>query len=51
MLSTQASGAQVEALWLAINNDSGRVNIRYPASVGMALGMANVMTELRCFSA
>ena len=47
MLGAQASGAQVKPFWLAIYNDSDRVNIGHPATVGMALGMANVMTELR----
>ena len=47
MLVAQAPGAQVEAFWLAAYSDSGRVNIRHPAAVGVALGMADIMTELR----
>ena len=51
MPGAQASGAQVEPFWLAINRNSGRVNIRQPEAVGVALGVADVMTELRCFTA
>ena len=47
MPGAQASGAQVESFWLAVNSDSGGVNIGYPAAVGVPLGMANIMTELR----
>ena len=47
MLVAQASGAQVKPFWLSIDNDGGRVNIRHPAAVGVALGMADVMTKLR----
>ena len=47
MLSAQASGAQVESLWLTIYNDSDGVNIRYPAPLGMALRVTNIVTELR----
>ncbi len=47
----QASGAQVKAFWLTIDYDFGRVDIGYPAAVGMPLGMADIMTELRRFSA
>ena len=47
MLGAQASGAQVEAFWLAIYDDGSWMNIGQPAAVSMALGMADVMTELR----
>ncbi len=47
MLGAQASGAQVEALRLTVNQDGGRVNIGQPATVGMSLGMADIMAELR----
>ncbi len=46
MLIAEASGAQVESLWLTVYNDSSRVNIGYPATVGAALGMAYIMTKL-----
>jgi len=46
MLSTQASGAQVELFWLAIYNDSNRVNIRYPATIGTMFRVAHIVTEL-----
>ena len=46
MLIAQASGAQVESLWLTIYSDSNRVNIGYPATIGVAFGMADIVTEL-----
>jgi hypothetical protein len=45
MLSTQAPGAQVKPFGLAININRGGMDIRRPATVGVALGMADVMTE------
>ena len=36
VLVAQASGAQVESLWLTIYNDSNRVNIGHPPTLGMA---------------
>ncbi len=52
MLGAQASGAQVEPfLRLAINRNSGRVNIGQPEAVGVAFRMADIMTELRSFTA
>ncbi len=47
MLTAQASGAQVESFRLTIYNKSNRMNIRYPAPIGAALGMAYIMAELR----
>ena len=47
MLGAHASGTQFEAFWLAIYGDGSRVNIGQPAAVGMALGMTDIMTELR----
>ncbi len=47
MLVAQASGTQVKSFWLSIDNDGDRVDIRHPAAVGVAFGMADVMTELR----
>ena len=51
MLSAQASGAQVEALWLTVYSNSNRMNIRQPAAIGVALGVAHIMTELSGFPA
>ena len=45
MLGAQTSGTQVEAFRLTIYRYRGRVYVRYPASVGMPFGMANVVTE------
>ena len=47
VLSAQASGAQIETFWLTIDNNGGRVYIRHPAPISVALGMADIMTELR----
>ncbi len=47
MLRAQAPGAQVEPFRLSLDGDGGRVNIRQPAAVGVALGVADVMTKLR----
>ena len=47
----QAPGAQVKVFHLTIDEDSGGVNIGYPAPVGMAFGVADIMTELRYFIA
>ena len=46
MLGAQASGAQVKPFWLAINTDSGWMNVWYPAAVGVAFGVADIMSEL-----
>jgi hypothetical protein len=51
MLVAQAPGAQVEMFYLAVDINGSRVYIRRPAAVGMTLGMADIMTELRCFTA
>jgi hypothetical protein len=51
VLAAQAPGAQVQPFWLTIYNNGGGVNVRYPAAVGMAFGMADIMTKLGCFSA
>ena len=47
MLGAQAPGAQVKPFWLSIDSDGGGVNVRHPAAVGVAFGMADIMTELR----
>ena len=47
MLVAQAPGAQVKSLWLSVYNDGGRVNVGCPATVGVAFGVADIMTELR----
>ena len=51
MPGAQASGAQVESFRLPIDRDSGRVYIGQPEAVGVAFRMADIMTELRCFTA
>jgi hypothetical protein len=51
VLRAQAPRAQVKMLCLAIDIDSSRVDIGRPAAVGVAFGVADIMTELRCFPA
>jgi hypothetical protein len=51
MLGAQAAGAEVEPFRLTVNGEGDGVNIGGPLSVGAALGVTYVMTELRCFSA
>ena len=50
-LGAQAPGAQIKPLRLAVHGDGDRVDIGYPASVGVALGVADVVTELGDFAA
>ena len=47
MLIAQASGTQVELFGLAIYNEGDRVNIRRPAAVGVAFGVAYIVAKLR----
>ena len=47
MLVAQASGAQVKPFGLSIYNNGSRVNVWYPVAVGVAFGVAYIMTELR----
>ncbi len=47
MLIAEAPGAQVESFGLTIYNESDRVNIGHPATIGMAFRVAYVMPELR----
>jgi hypothetical protein len=51
VLRAQATGAQIEVPGFAINIYGSGVNIGRPATVGVTLGMANMMTEKRCFTA
>ena len=46
MLGPQASGAQVESLWLPVYIYRNRVNVRHPATLGVAFGVADIMTKL-----
>ena len=47
VLGAKTPGANINAFGFAINEDGGWVNIRYPASVSMALGVTDIVTELR----
>ena len=51
VLGAQASGAEVHPFRLAVYGDGDGVNIRYPAPVGVAFGVAYIMAEHRCFAA
>ena len=46
MLTAQAPGAQIKSPGMAINNEANRVNVGHPVTVGVAFGVAHVMTEL-----
>jgi hypothetical protein len=46
MLTAQAPGTQVKPFWLAVYYDGSGMNIGHPAAVGVALGVADIMTEL-----
>jgi len=47
ILCSQTPGAEIETFLLAVYNDIGRMNIWHPATIGMPLGVADIMTELR----
>jgi len=51
VLRAQAAGAEVEVPGFAVDVDGGGVDIGDPAAVGMALGMADVLTEKRGLAA
>ena len=47
MPSAQASSTQVKSPGFIIYDNSNGLNIRQPATVGVALGVTDIMTELR----
>jgi len=49
ILRTQASGAKVQLLWLAIDHDCCRMDIRIKPAIGMMFRMTYIFTEHRCF--
>jgi hypothetical protein len=51
MLIAQAPGTEVETFGFTVDINGGRMYIRRPATVGVTLGMADIMPELRCFTA
>jgi hypothetical protein len=51
ILGAEAPGAQVKVLRLAIDEDGGGMDVSYPAPIGMAFGVADVLTELRGLAA
>jgi hypothetical protein len=51
MLIAQAPGTQIEAFGFAVDVNGNRMYIGRPAAVGVTLGMADVMTELRSLTA
>ena len=51
IIGTQAAGAQFKPLGLTFDNDRGLVNIRHPASLGMALGVADIISVKRSLTA
>jgi len=51
MLGSQAPGTQVEPFCLTINIYSSGMDVGYPAAVGAALGVTDIMAEQWCFPA
>jgi hypothetical protein len=49
VLGADASGAEVKLFGFAFNHHRRGMNIGFEAAVGMPLGMADVLTEHRCF--
>ena len=50
MEGAQASCTDIESPFLTSYNHCGLVDIGHPASVGAPLGMAYIVTELKCFT-
>ena len=46
ILSTYATGAEVESFAFSINDESNRMYIGHPITPGMALGMTHIITKL-----
>ncbi len=51
VLSTQASGADVESSLFSLYSQCGAMNVGQPATFRMMLGVAHVVTELSFLSA
>ena len=51
ILGSQAAGADLDLFHFAINHDGCCMDIGIEPPVGMAFGMANILTEHRCFTA
>jgi hypothetical protein len=51
ILGAQAPGAEFEVFHFTVNHDAGGMDIGRPVAVGMALGMADVMTVKRGLAA
>lgn len=51
IIRTQAAGAQVESFGFAFDHDRGWMNIGHPAPLGMALGMADIISVERSLTA
>ena len=47
MLGTKAPGTQIKPFYAAVYCNCGWMNIGCPAAVSVALGMTDIMTELR----
>jgi hypothetical protein len=51
LLGTDTAGAEIEPFGHTVDFEGDRMNIRCPAPVGMALGMADIMPKLGRFAA
>jgi hypothetical protein len=50
ILRTQAACAKIKSFRFSIDNENDRMDIRQPFTLGMALGMADIMPELWYFT-
>ena len=51
MTGAQASGTQVKAFLSTVYSNSSWMNVGSPASLGMSLGVTDIMAKQRCFPA
>lgn len=42
---TQAAGADIDCLVLTVDNNLNGSDVRFPSSVGLSVGMGNIMTK------
>jgi hypothetical protein len=50
VLGTQTPGAEFKLLWLAVDQNGGRVDIGVETAVGVLLGVADVFAKHRTFT-
>jgi len=50
MLVTEAPGAQVKPFRLSVYNDGSGMNVGYPLPIGVAFGVADIVSKLGCLT-